>query len=253
MNITNLPSLSLSDPAVRNHHAPISTPPPAQDHLDDLADGFVDTNLSDEASIEDQDEAQAALQPAISAAASHLTSAQTPAAEKAAALERVPSGGGGGGGSGGSGGSYFANIIPEGDEEGDGDEDESDLRRDALLASLEEIPLQSPRRDGTAEPTFPKGSQAQVQDQLPLPSPWTTGPKSFVVSKDSPHSRQTKGLLGSAFDPTRRRSRSAGQEALRKLQKAFPSLAGHTSLLPSLPTSFLSSLTGDHRNNSNAT
>ncbi|PHH85308.1 hypothetical protein CDD83_614 [Cordyceps sp. RAO-2017] len=47
----------------------------------------------------------------------------------------------------------------------------------------------------------------------------------------------------------RNRSKSTGQEALKKLQKAFPSLAMPTHLLPSLPTSFFSNFTGDHKQN----
>lgn len=187
-----------------------------------LEGGGEETGLSDEASIQDQDEAQAALQPAISAAASHLTSAQTPAAEKAAALERLPSGG------------YFHNATVQGEEEdddGNDDDDDQDSR------------------------SSPNGARPrhQVPGRLPMPSPWTSGPKSFLVNKDSPRTRQTKGLLGSAFGPTRQhRSRSAGQEALKKLQRAFPSFSGHAGLFPSLPASFLSNFTGDHKHGSNA-
>ncbi|RDA85020.1 hypothetical protein CP532_2055 [Ophiocordyceps camponoti-leonardi (nom. inval.)] len=109
--------------------------------------------------FDDQDGAQAALQPAMSQAASHLTSPNTPAAEKAAFLGRR--------------------------------EDDSD---DAEQQNNEN----SHRR-----PSPPR------QPRPPSPS------------------------------PGRRRSKSTGQEALRRISKAFP-----THLLT---TSFFSGLAGEHR------
>jgi hypothetical protein len=199
-----------------------------------MIDALEEANLSDEALIEDQDEAQAALQPAISAAASHLTSIQTPAAEKAAALERVPGGG------------YFDSAIIECDEEDSG---EADSGPDPGVFT----PIQKhaqPQREAlergriSVEPELPSSAQ------LSMSSLWLSRPNPPTVDKESSRSRQTRGVLGSAFSPTRpHRSRSAGQEALKRLQKAFPSLTGHGNLLPSLPTSFFSSLTGDNKSN----
>lgn len=201
---------------------------PQIEEPDISVDDLEDMIPADEVSLEDQDEAQATLQPAISAAASHLTSAQTPAAEKAAALERLPGG-------------YFDNVIVEGEEFDD--EGDASPRVEGGLKKM--LALSG---DGCASDSIP----AQTPDQLPLPSPWTSGPKPFVI-KEPARSRQSKSLLGSAFGPTRQhRSRSAGQEAFKKLQRAFPSLSGHTNLFPSLPTSFFSNLSGDRKSNSNS-
>lgn len=235
MSITNQLNLPRPDEAARMP-SQVSTSAAEGRQVDDIPDGLEEANLSDEASIEDQDEAQAALQPAISAAASHLTSAQTPAAEKAAALERVPGGG------------YFDSAIIEGDEE---DEREDNYSPD--VGTLSKIAKSSRLRDEVVDDgQVLAESSSQTPDQLPMPSPWVSRPKDFAISKDTSRSRQTRGVLGSAFSPTRpHRSRSTGQEAFKKLQKAFPSLTGHGNLLPSLPTSFLSNFTGDHKNSLN--
>ncbi|KAG5979277.1 hypothetical protein E4U55_005343 [Claviceps digitariae] len=226
------------------------------------SDGGEETTLSDEASIEDQDEAQAALQPAMSAAASHLTSAQTPAAEKAAALERLPSGG------------YFGSAVVEEDDDDDDDDDDGHIdghgnddvdanetifppgpmprshhetEKNTTTMNRHDSQMYSP---GSPPPPHHHHQRQKSPEQLPaMPSPWTVdGSKPFVAGKDSSRTRHTKGLLESAFGPTRqRRSPSVGQEAIKKLQKAFPSFSGHTSFLPSLPASFLSNFTGDHK------
>ncbi|EFY88976.1 hypothetical protein MAC_05070 [Metarhizium acridum CQMa 102] len=235
MSITTQLNVPLPDEAARMR-SQLSASAAEGRQVDGVPDGLEEPNLSDEALIEDQDEAQAALQPAISAAASHLTSAQTPAAEKAAALERVPGGG------------YFDSAIVEGDEE-----DEREDNYGPGVGTLSEIAKSSRLRDEVVDDgQVLAESSSQTPDQLPMPSPWVSRPKVFVISKDTSRSRQTRGVLGSAFSPTRQhRSRSTGQEAFKKLQKAFPSLTGHGNLLPSLPTSFLSNFTGDHKNSLN--
>lgn len=68
-----------------------------------------------------------------------------------------------------------------------------------------------------------------------IPSPWTSGYK--PSSPKDGRFRHTRSVLGAAFGPTRNRSRSAGQEALKRLQKALPSINMSSSFLPSLPTS----------------
>ncbi|KHO00813.1 uncharacterized protein MAM_01591 [Metarhizium album ARSEF 1941] len=233
MSTPNQPSLLRPDVA-DEMRSQLSTSPPRGKEVDDIPDGIEEANLSYGALIEDQDEAQAALQPAISAAASHMTSAQTPAAEKAAALERVPGGG------------YFGSAITEGDEE---EERENDHTLDVGTPS--QTTKSSRLRDVVvAHGQVMTESSSQAADQLPMPAPWVSSLKDSIIDKDTTRSRQARGVLGSAFGPTRQhRSRSAGQEALKRLQKAFPSLAGHGNLLPSLPTSFLSSFTGDHKHN----
>ncbi|XP_044718096.1 phosphatidylcholine-sterol O-acyltransferase-like protein [Hirsutella rhossiliensis] len=172
-------------------------------------------DLEDDDSIfEDQDGAQAALQPAMSSAASHLTSSLTPAAEKAAVLERVPGGG------------FFDGATAETEAEEDAESDADPLSSD----------VSTPRRP----------------EHLQVPSPWLSRPRDPVNDKNARYP-QTRDFLGYAFDPARRRrSRSAGQEALKRLQKAFPSIAMPTHLLPSLPTSFFSNFTGDHKQSQNS-
>ncbi|OAQ68175.1 phosphatidylcholine-sterol O-acyltransferase-like protein [Pochonia chlamydosporia 170] len=233
MNISNQPGLQPPD-LTAGMQSPLSNSPSTEKPLDDMADGFEELDLSDDALIEDQDEAQAALQPAISAAASHLTSIQTPAAEKAAALERVPGAG------------YFDTAIIEGEEEDDGGDSSG-----PGPGTFPETQSTRAREDAAAHAHVLGAPRFQSPDQLPMPSPWISKPKDFSINKDSPRSRQTLGMLGSAFGQTRHRSRSAGQEALKKLQKAFPSFTGHGNLLPSLPTSFLSNFTGDHKSGLN--
>ena len=177
----------------------------------------------------DQDGAQAVLQPAISAAASHLTSCQTPAVEKAAALERRPPQNG-----------YFQDAdgaplgIPESFDAPDHDDDSPELQ------SPETEP--SPERTPPAKTTTPPAISGPVpppqpaSDETYLPSPWHPAPKES-------RSQHTRNVLGTAFGEIRhRRSRSAGQDALKRLQKALPSFAGSAHFLSSRPGSFLSSL-----------
>ncbi|TWU74814.1 hypothetical protein ED733_006506 [Metarhizium rileyi] len=233
MNNTKQPHPPRSDPAATRPSRLLIFPPEGKE-VGSSPDCPEEADVSDEASIEDQDEAQAALQPAISAAASHLTSAQTPAAEKAAALERVPEGG------------YFDSAILEDDEE-DEVEDVRSGPHVGASPTKEKLQLGDVTLDDGRDLA---GTSSRLLDQLPRPSPWVSSPKDLIINKETPRSRQTRGMLGSSFGPTRQqRSRSTGQEAFKKLQKAFPSLAGHANFLPSLPTSFLSSFTGDHKVN----
>ncbi|KAK5989075.1 hypothetical protein PT974_10573 [Cladobotryum mycophilum] len=209
-------------------------------HPDNVADVNEDTGLSEDAITPDQDDAQAVLQPAMSAAASHLTSSHTPAIEKAAALERL------------KGGGLFDD--PQGFADADGDEGDGDGDTTPEQASSPKVA--SPRTNGRAGniPSIPLNDIPNGESQRNSPpSPWRAQPR-VMVAKDV-HSNESRGILGTAFGPTRQRqrSRSTGQEALKKLQKAFPSLASPSHLLPSLPTSFLSTFTdGKQQNNRNS-
>ena len=192
----------------------------AQDKL--AYDEVDEADFSDEASIEDQDEAQAALQPAISAAASHFTSAQTPAAEKAAALEKLRGG-------------YFDSAII--DEEVDEEVDESP----------ENEP--SPEKTPPAQTAYPRTGQ-QKAAELSVPPTWTPGSINKLADDKPARSHPSRSVLGSALGPTRQhRSRSAGQEALKKLRGALPSFSGHSNLFPSLPTSFFSNFGSESKSN----
>ncbi|KAF4989873.1 hypothetical protein FDECE_14566, partial [Fusarium decemcellulare] len=165
----------------------------------------------DDSIIRNQDEAEAILQPALSAAARHLTSQNTPAIEKALALDK-------------SGGLPF------------------DAPADQVGDTSPELPSSPETTPQIPQTVSPVGSPGQVlSSQLPrdaLPSPWQAQPRPSAPKESS--SRASGSVLGSALGPARNRSRSAGQEALRRLQKALPSLSPPTHLLPSMPTSFFS-------------
>ncbi|RFU75659.1 hypothetical protein TARUN_6594 [Trichoderma arundinaceum] len=189
-------------------------PPPDLIRRGSSTDTGEEGNLSDELMIPDQDDAQAFLQPAMSAAASHLTSSHTPAIEKEAALH----------GLGGNG--FFDEPHVSGDDDGDGD-----TTPEATTSPKPTSPFRIPRKPIITLGPVPKDEPRQY---APLPSPW----KSQQPTKEGGHFSDARGILQAAFEPTRQRSRSAGQEALKKLQQAFPS-----HLIPSLPKSFLSSFT----------
>ncbi|KAH8125052.1 hypothetical protein ACSS6W_010805 [Trichoderma asperelloides] len=206
---------------------PGAPPPPGIN----AGDSGEEENLSDDSMCRDQDDAQAFLQPAMSAAASHLTSLRTPATEKAAALQRP----------GGHG--YFDEPQVYGDDDGDGD-----TTPEATAPSLPQstsLPLPETQLNGKPVPTLGPAPKTSPRRQSP-PSPW----KSQQSTKDGKPFSEARGILHAAFEPTRQRSRSAGQEALKKLQQAFPS-----HLLPSLPKSLRPSFADGkltHRSRSDA-
>ncbi|KAJ4162500.1 hypothetical protein NW754_013928 [Fusarium falciforme] len=165
----------------------------------------------DDSIIRNQDEAEAILQPALSAVARHLTSQNTPTIEKALALDK-------------SGGALF-----DGPADGNGDTSPE-------LSSSPETAPQIPH--SIPPPSSSKQLPTGQPSSYPLPSPWQSQSRPSPVKSSS--NRASGSVLGSALSPARNRSRSAGQEALRRLQKALPSLSPPTHLLPSMPTSFFS-------------
>jgi pimeloyl-ACP methyl ester carboxylesterase len=215
-----------------------------------LTDTEVDTD-----SIRNQDEAQAVMQPAMSAAASHYTSAYTPAIEKAAAMDRLPGGG------------LFDNVVDDNDDlsplaeasPGHSPDQTYPPDRPTRAAKRTSFPFEA-SPSSAARPT---GGPIQIQRD-PMPSPWYSGPKEWLIlekeaakenasqaqtpaqtqAQIQASSRPSKGALSAAFSATRERSRSrsrsVGQEALKRLQKTFPSLSSPSHLLPSLPTNFFS-------------
>lgn len=178
------------------------------DDIDDISGPWEDSI------IKDQDDAEAVLQPAISATASHFASQRTPATEKAAVL-------------GISRGADF--DISSGDN--------SDASPD-----LDDPDGNTPRSqdtEGFKIPRKPIPERSSEPSELGLPAPWQAGPKQLVI--DDPAPRPSKSYLGTTFKETRNRSKSTGQEALKRLSKAFPSLSAPSHFFPSLPTSFFSS------------
>ncbi|RSM12690.1 hypothetical protein CDV31_006266 [Fusarium ambrosium] len=173
----------------------------------------------DDSIIRNQDEAEAILQPALSAVARHLTSQNTPTIEKVLALDK-------------SGGDLF---------DGHGD----------TSPELSSSPETTPQIPHSIPP--PPSSSKQLPtgqpSSYPLPSPWQSQPRPSPVKGSS--NRASGSVLGNALSPARSRSRSAGQEALRRLQKALPSLSPPSHLLPSMPTSFFSN-SSDRVNSGNS-
>ncbi|PNP81937.1 hypothetical protein FNYG_04963 [Fusarium nygamai] len=170
-----------------------------------------DIQDDDDSIICNQDEAEAILQPALSDAARHLTSQNTPAIEKALALDKSRAG-------------LFDVPI---DKRGDTSPD------------LSSSPETTPQVPQIAAPERPSAKLSPTQQyRNALPSPWQAQPKPTTKGSTS---RPSGSILGNALAPARNRSRSAGQEALRRLQKAWPSLSPPTHLLPSMSNSFFSS------------
>lgn len=155
----------------------------------------------------DQDDAQSIFQPALSPAATRLTSPKTPAAEKAAAMDKL------------SGGGLFDMVDVSADAAGS--------REDAAAAALVRRKLvKSPGpRDGGL-------SLRQVPPTIRFPSPWQSGPKDLVIQDGSGAKPALSGVFASS---KHRRSASGGTETFRRLRGALPNIT--------LPTGFFSSLT----------
>ncbi|KAI2782936.1 hypothetical protein F4815DRAFT_411131 [Daldinia loculata] len=176
------------------------------------SDGVVD----EESLYIDQDDAQSIIQPALSPAATRLTLPKTPAAEKVAALERVP-------------GRGLFSVI-EGPITSEPD-------------SLHPLAMGSTRAayqtTGTRAQT--RQSRGLSLGQLPsshsptyrFPSPWQSGPKQMVVQNE-PSSRPA---LSAVFGQNNghRRSSSGGADALKRIREALPSMPSMPSMsMPSM-------------------
>lgn len=178
-------------------------------------------------SINDQDDAQAVMQPAMSAVASHMASAYTPAIEKAAAMDKLPAGG------------MF--DVPFDDNDNPSPFSDTSTCPEQAFPSTTSV---TASKMSSATPSQP-ATHLPPGFRDPLPSPWHSGPKEWIVLDKDAQSRPFKGamssVMGSSRQRSRSRSRSMGQETLKKIQKAFPSLSSPSHLLPSLPTGFFSS------------
>ncbi|KAK4214518.1 hypothetical protein QBC37DRAFT_440087 [Rhypophila decipiens] len=152
-------------------------------------DGLADTNTLvdelDDCIYGDQDDAQSFIQPAISPMATRLTSPKTPAAEKAAAMDPV------------SGGGLFDELEPQ-------------TESFAMTATqTSQIQSQSqPRSTSTS---------------LALPTPWRAGPKHMIVTEPTTGRSAMSGVFGGHSRASR--SGSIGENALKRLSKALPSIS----------------------------
>ncbi|KAI8947345.1 hypothetical protein F4801DRAFT_515534 [Xylaria longipes] len=152
----------------------------------------------------DQDDVQSFIQPALSPVATRLALPKTPAAEKAAAMDQLSGGG--------------------------------------LFSVVESTPVVEP--SSYIPPSRPSGSEAvapapshrvrqqrgftlgQLPSSLPymrnFPSPWVSGPKELVVDNES----GSKSAMASVFGQNRhQRSSSGGQDTLKRLREALPSIS----------------------------
>lgn len=197
-------------------------PSASPSHLDDAANVAAsssdepssDSNNDDDPLFQDADDARSLFQPAISPAATRLTSPKTPAAEKAAAMEKLPGGG------------FFGGAV-------DGPSAlTASGHHNSHMPTSRKLVKPAPNRQNRG---FSLGQLPPAEyEPLPrLPSPWQPGPKDLVIQNGS--SSAGKPAMSSVFGVTRpRRSSSSGNEALRKLKGALPNIT--------LPTHFLSSL-----------
>ncbi|KAI1453585.1 hypothetical protein F4805DRAFT_361065 [Annulohypoxylon moriforme] len=170
------------------------------------SDGAVD----EEQLYIDQDDAQSIIQPALSPVATRLTLPKTPAAEKAAAMERLPGGG-------------LFSVI-----EG------------VATPDPEPSPVMGQSSETLTQTTVSKAPTRQARGhslgQLPsshssvyrFPSPWQSGPKQMVVQNESGSPKPT---LSTVFSQDKhRRSSSGGADALKRIKEALPSMPSMPSL-----------------------
>lgn len=152
----------------------------------------------------DQDDVQSFIQPALSPVATRLALLNTPAAEKAAAMDQVPGGG-------------IFDFTKKNPVVG------SPTSLSPSQPSGYEVvaPARSPR------PRQQRGfTLGQLPSNLPymskFPSPWVSGPKEILVENDS----SPKSAMASVFGQSRhQRSSSGGQDTLRRLREALPSIS----------------------------
>ncbi|OLN86521.1 hypothetical protein CCHL11_10286 [Colletotrichum chlorophyti] len=167
---------------------------------------------------DDQYDAQSVMQPALSAVATRLTLPKTPAAEKAAALERKPGGG------------IFDSGLPSSEDSASSPE---------LTPFPDEIPtdFETEPEPQISSPAPHRRQSQRLQKPRPaskaLPSPWQSNLRNgFFVNGDG---EQPKSALESiSFGQTRhKRSSSAGADALKRFSKALPSFPAPSSIFNS--------------------
>lgn len=208
-----------TNPALRVSHAPPST----HDEDRSPAKSIDEPGLSSESDgdgddsnglFNDLDEVQSLFQPSLSPAATRLASPSTPAAERAAALDKLPDGG-------------LFSVMEDA---------RAEASRTPTPPGVEDASAVSTRQ-GAKPAQRPKGSPTQAASssrpfyQDHLPSPWQNGPKKLIVEDGS----GAKSPLSGVFSQSRiRRSSSGGAEAFKKLRDALPSLNLPTHLFQNL-------------------
>ncbi|KAI0538474.1 hypothetical protein GGR58DRAFT_294859 [Xylaria digitata] len=152
----------------------------------------------------DQDDVQSFIQPALSPIATRLTLPKTPAAEKAAAMDQLPGGG-------------LFDIV----------ETPPAAKSASLLpppsscyGAVAPVPSHRIRQQrGFTLGQLPSGLPYMSK----FPSPWVSGPKELVVDSES----SSKSAMASVFGQNRRHQRaySGGQDTLKRLREALPSIS----------------------------
>ncbi|KAK4225510.1 hypothetical protein QBC38DRAFT_257563 [Podospora fimiseda] len=162
----------------------------------------------------DQDDAQSFMQPAISPLATFLTSPRTPAAERVAALDRLPGGG-------------IFEVLD--------DDTAGHMSLNGSLADRFSRHLTEPAITTDAG----RASGCQLTD-VRMPTPWQAGPRQFQVSGEAPETGKFRSSMSMSMaikgQSRHKRASSVGENALKRLSKALPSISIPSSLMASLPT-----------------
>ncbi|KAK7935436.1 hypothetical protein PG985_000931 [Apiospora marii] len=176
-----------------------------------------DSGGEDDPLFVDPDDAQGMIQPALSPVVTRLTSPKTPAAEKAAAMDRL------------EGGGLFSMM-------------EGDSPPEVSTATSVRPAGSGP---GATQTDLAKASKRHNRGfsagQLPFqptemekrPSPWQAGPRTHIVEGESSSSKPFR--YGGFSQSPQRRSTTTGAETFRRIRGAFPSIT--------LPTNFFSNIT----------
>lgn len=182
--------------------------PPSLVVSDAEASPTSDSAPEEEALFIDLDDVQSIIQPALSPVATRLTLPKTPAAEKAAALERLPGGG------------LFSvsegTVTPE---------------PEALPSPVISQPSEPANRTAAAKPQTRQSrgfSLSQLSPNLSpttyrFPSPWQSGPKQMVVQGEPPSRPALSSVFGQGSS-SHRRSSSGGADTLKRIREALPSM-----------------------------
>ncbi|KAM3539430.1 hypothetical protein ARSEF1564_007647 [Beauveria bassiana] len=213
---------------------------PAQQRLSHLPSPDVSSDdeaadvAAERSTYPNQDDVQAVLQPAMSRAASHLTSIHTPAVEKVAAMERMTG--------------FFETPAAVAEDSNDDDDAAT-----AMATTMTKRPSTPPKADVAAgrkssplSMPAPFNSQDVYQQSTTTTTTTTTttaAAATTTTTTTTTRTQHTKSVLGSSLCSTRhQRSGSAGQDALKRFQKVLPSFGSPSSFLPSLPTKYLNNL-----------
>ncbi|KAI1772512.1 hypothetical protein F4818DRAFT_449532 [Hypoxylon cercidicola] len=179
--------------------------PPSLVVSDAEASPTSDSAPEEEALYIDLDDAQSIIQPALSPVATRLTLPKTPAAEKAAALERLPSGG------------LFS--VSEGTVTPDPEPLSSPgVGRDPANHTAT---VKAPTRQSRG---FSLGQLSPSQSPTyRFPSPWQSGPKQMMVQGE-PGSRPALSSVFGQSSNSHRRTSSGGADTLKRIREALPSM-----------------------------